>query len=350
MVQRSSFGTLPAGHGVDAFTLTNANGVHVQAITYGAIITSIVTPDRHGRSGDITLGHGTLDDYLRHKTYFGALVGRHANRIRRGRFRLGENDVQLVCNEGANHLHGGREGFDARLWTAEPLSSDDGDGVTFTLESPDGDQGYPGALRVTVQYLLNDDNELQIEYDATTDADTIVNLTQHSYFNLSAGSSVDVLGHELTLHADAFTPIDEELLTTGAIEQVAGTPFDFTTPRRIGERIDEAHDQLERAGGYDHNWVLRRTGPGLAEAARLSDPVSGRTLDVFTTEPGIQFYSGNKLDGTVPARAGGVYSHRAGLCLETQHYPGGPNHPHFPTPVLRPSDRYRSVTVFRFGS
>lgn len=346
MVQRSSFGTLPDGRSVDAWAISNAHGVTIQAITYGAIITSIITPDRAGRVGDITLGHAELAPYLRYKTYFGAVVGRHANRIRDGRFTLNGRDVALACNEGPNHLHGGPEGFDARLWTAESVG--DG-GVSFSLESPDGDQGYPGTLRARVLYGLSDANELRIDYEASTDADTIVNLTQHSYFNLSAGATADVLGHELTLYADDFTPVDDQLLTTGAIVPVPRTPFDFTTPRRIGERIDAPDEQPRRAGGYDHNWVLRETASALRPAARLVDPVTGRTLDVLTTEPGIQFYSGNKLDGTVPARHGGRYGQRAGLCLETQHFPGGPHHPHFPSPVLHAGDLYRSSTVWRFG-
>lgn len=333
---------------MDAFTLHDGRGVAMQVITYGAIITSLETPDRAGRSGDIVLGHDALDGYLDHKTYVGAVVGRHANRIRRGRFTLDGRPYQLSTNEGANHLHGGKNGFDAKLWTAEVDAARGA--VSFSLESPDGEEGYPGRLQVRVTYRLAAGDGLSIDYTAATDAATPVNLTQHSYFDLSAGIAADILQHQLMLNADAFTPVDDELLVTGDIAPVGGTAFDFTTRHPIGDRIRDDDAQLRYARGYDHNWVIRQSAEALRHAAHLREPLSGRTLDVWTTSPGIQFYSGNKLDGSVIGRDGRPYTRRAGLCLETQGFPDAPNHSGFPSCIVRPGEPFQSTTVWRFGT
>lgn len=350
MIGRAQFGALPDGRHVEAFTLRNRNGMEVSAISFGGIITSIVTPDRNGAPGDIVLGHDDLAPYLEQKAYFGAIVGRHANRIAQARFSLDGREYRLAANEGPNHLHGGVRGFDKRLWDAAEVRTATGNGVAFTRTSPDGEEGYPGTLRVRVQYVLSDGDELQVDYEADTDAPTVVSLTQHSYFDLACGASAGVLGQLLTLHADAYTPIDAGLIPTGALEPVYGTPFDFREPTPIGLRIAAPDPQLRYARGYDHNWVLRRSPGGFARAASLLDPMSGRTLEVATTEPGLQFYSGNQLDGTVTGRRGRRYAAHAGLCLETQRFPDGPNRPAFPSAVLRPGERFRSRTVFAFGT
>jgi aldose 1-epimerase len=344
-VTRTPFGKMPDGRGVEVFTLTNANGVEVRAITYGGIITSLRVPDRSGAIGDVVLGFDSLDGYLKGHPYFGAVVGRYGNRIGGGMFTLDGGTFKLVTNNGPNHLHGGTVGFDKVVWSGEPAAS--GAGVVFTHTSPDGDEGYPGTLKARVSYTLTDRNELVVEYHATTDKPTHVNLTQHSYFNL-AGSG-DVLGHELTIHADRYTPVDSTLIPTGELAPVAGTPFDFRKPAAVGVRINESHEQLKHGGGYDHNFVLNGKAGVLRPAARLTEAKSGRMLEVATTEPGVQFYSGNFLDGTLKGKGGQVYHKRAGLCLETQHYPDSPNKPKFPSTVLRPGQEYRSRTVFTFG-
>jgi aldose 1-epimerase len=348
-ITRAPFGNLPDGTPVGVFTLTNAKGVEVRAITYGGIIVSLRVPDRNGRLEDVVLGYDSLEGYLRSSPYFGAVVGRYGNRIAKGRFVLDGVTYRLATNNGPNHLHGGLEGFDKVVWQGEPFQSDSGVGVALSYTSPDGEEGYPGTLRARVRYLLTDQNELVVDYDATTDKATPVNLTQHSYFNLVGGGRRDILDHQLWINADGYTPVDSTLIPTGAVDSVAGTPFDFRTPTAIGARIGADHPQLRFGGGYDHNWVLRREGSGLAHAARLVEPTSGRTLDMYTTEPGLQFYSGNFLDGTITGKGGQVYGHRYGLCLETQHYPDSPNHPQFPSTILRPGDEYRSRTVFVFG-
>ena len=346
-VARTPFDSTPAGQAVELFTLTNPQGIEVRAITYGGIILSLRTPDRDGRLGDIVLGYDSLAGYLRASPYFGAIIGRYGNRIANGRFTLDGQTYALAANNGPNHLHGGIRGFDKVVWSAEPLETDSAVGVVFTYTSPDGEEGYPGTLRVQVTYTLADDGKLAFDYLATADRATPVNLTQHSYFNL-AGSG-DVLGHELTIAASDFTPVDATLIPTGAVAPVDGTPFDFRTPTAIGARIAADHPQLANGLGYDHNFVLTRSGPGLSHAARVVEPVTGRTLDISTTEPGIQFYSGNFLDGTLKGKSGRTYPHRSGFCLETQHYPDSPNQPKFPPTVLRPGEEYKSQTVFTFG-
>lgn len=349
-VTRALFGATRDGAVVDVFTLTNANGLEMRAMTYGGIILSLRVPDRDGRLDDIVLGYDDLEGYLTDSPYFGAIVGRYGNRIANGRFTLDGETHQLETNDGPNHLHGGLRGFDKVVWDAEPLENDDGVGVIFTHTSPDGDQGYPGNLAVRVTYTLTDRNELVVDYFATTDRATPVNLTQHTYFNLAGGGRRDVLEHELTINAHHFTPVGATLIPTGVIVPVEGTPFDFRTSTPIGARIDQGDEQLMNGGGYDHNFVLDRQGPGLVHAARVTEPTTGRVLDVYTTEPGLQFYSGNFLDGSIKGKSSRAYRHRYGFCLETQHFPDSPNQPDFPSTILRPGGEYRSRTVFAFGS
>jgi aldose 1-epimerase len=352
VIDRSTFGVMPAPDGriVEQFTLC-AGGLELAAITYGGTIVSLRAPDRDGALADVMLGHDALRGYLEHSPYFGAIVGRYGNRIARGRFTLDGVSHQLARNDGDQHLHGGVRGFDKAVWSATTGVSEGDASVTFTLVSPDGDEGYPGALEAMVTYTLTARGELAVDYTARTDRPTVVNLTQHSYFDLGAGRCKSILDHELTVHADAYVPVDAALIPTGELAPVAGTPFDFRSPTRIGERIGKPHDQLRHAGGYDHSYVLRRAGGdrSLAHAARVTEPVSGRTLDVYTTEPGMQLYSGNFLDGTIRGKAGRVYGHRSGFCLETQHFPDSPNRPAFPSTVLRPGEEYRSRTVYAFG-
>jgi len=348
-VTRSDFGTTPAGEAVDLFTLTNAHGLVVRAMTYGGIITSIEAPDRAGKLGDIALGYDSLAGYLKATPYFGAIIGRYGNRIGRAQFALDGATYHLPANDGPNTLHGGTVGFDKVVWEAEPFWTDSSAGVAFSHTSPDGDQGFPGKLMARVTYTLTNRDELVVEYHATTDKATPVNLTQHTYFNLAGDGSGDVLRHVMWISADRYTPVDSTLIPTGALDPVAGTPFDFTTPTPIGARIAQDNEQLKRGRGYDHNFVLNRTGPDLVHAARVVEPATGRTLDVYTTEPGIQFYSGNFLDGTITGKGGHVYRHRNGFCLETQHFPDSPNQAGFPTTILRPGEVYSSRTVFRFG-
>jgi aldose 1-epimerase len=348
-IERSTFGRLPDGRDVDQFTLHDGT-VTLRAIALGGIIAGIRAPDRDGGLDDIVLGHDSVDGYLRHNQYFGALIGRYANRIAAGRFALGSEVHQLTTNDGANHLHGGLIGFDKALWAVEPFESGTGVGLAFTHVSPDGDQGYPGRLDARVTYTLAE-AALTVDYHATTDRATVVNMTQHSYFNLGGSRSENILHHELMINADHFTPVDRELIPLGTVEQVAGGPFDFRAMRRIVSRIQEPNQQLEFAGGYDHNFVLSRArgAEALGLAGRLVEPRCGRVLEVWTTEPGVQFYSGNFLNGTIRGRGGRRYGHRAALCLETQHFPDSPNHPDFPSTELHPNETYRSRTVFRFG-
>lgn len=347
-VTRQPFGMTPTGEAVELVTLTNRHGIELRVMTYGAIIVSLKVPDRNGVPGDVVLGYDSLAGYLRASPYFGAVVGRYGNRIAGGRFTLDGAEYRLATNNGPNHLHGGVRGFDKVVWDVQPFENDRGVGVILRHTSPDGDEGYPGTLQARVRYTLTDRNELVLDYAATTDKATPVNLTQHSYFNL-AGSGT-ILGHVLMIAADHFTPVDSTLIPTGAIAPVAGTPFDFRTAAPIGARIGEENEQLRFGGGYDHNFVLTRPDTGLALAARLVDSVSGRTLEIRTTEPGLQFYSGNFLDGSITGKGGTVYRHRSGLCLETQHFPDSPNHPAFPSTILRPGQVYRTRTVWTFGT
>jgi len=348
---RRVFGRLPSpdGRPVEEFTLTNAHGLEVRAINYGAIITVIRTPDRSRKLADIVFGFDSLQGYLEHSPYFGAIVGRFANRVAQGQFTLDGVTYHLARNDGPNSLHGGLRGFDKVVWTAEPLQSDSGAGVAFHYRSPDSEEGYPGTVDVVVTYTLTARDELVVDYTATTDKATPINLSQHTYWNLHGDGQGDILDHVLTLDASAYTPVDSTLIPTGEIAAVAGTPFDFRSPTAIGARIEQPNKQLRFGKGYDHNWVLDRPAGDLVRAARVVDSTSGRTLEISTTEPGIQVYSGNFLDGTVTGKHGVVYRHRAALCLETQHFPDSPNHPNFPSTILRPGEMYRSRTVFSFG-
>ena len=322
---------------LSVYTLTNSHGFEVSITNYGGAITSLKTPDRRGDFGEIVLSYETLDDYVRNPRYMGALIGRHANRIARGRFSLNGVEYQLPCNNGVNHLHGGFHGFDKRVWDARK----DGKVLHLSYLSKDGEEGYPGNLTAAVDYTLLD-HELRVDYRATTDSDTIVNLTNHSYFNLRGAGTI--LDHELTLNADAFTPVSEDLIPTGEIKSVEDTPMDFRKGKAIGAEIDSV------AGGYDHNFVLNNWDGSLRLAARLYEPVSGRALEILTTEPGMQFYSGNFLDGSLIGKNGVAYEKYTGLCLEPQHFPDTPNHPNFPSTVLRPGEEYRRQTIYRFLS
>jgi len=338
------FGTMPDGTEVLLFSLANDRGMEVKVINYGGIITAIKVPDRNGDIADVVLGHDSLDGYLNHSRYFGALIGRHANRIARGKFLLNGVAYSLPINSGPNHLHGGSQGFDKVIWT--PNKTDNG--LELHYRSRDGEEGYPGNLDAIVTYGLADENELRIEYRATTDRDTIVNLTNHSYFNLAGGGTI--LDHEVQINADAFTPIDETLIPTGEIKCVQKTPMDFTSATSIGARINEDDEQLRNAGGYDHNFVLRQENSAFTSAAKVYEPKSGRVMEILSTEPGLQFYSGNFLNGSIIGKAGRAYVKHSGCCLETQHFPDSPNHPNFPSTVLKPGEEYQHTTLFRFSA
>jgi aldose 1-epimerase len=346
-VTRAPFGALPDGTTIYAFTLTNASGASVTALDYGGIITSIEVPDRGGKLADVVLGYDTLDGYLSDGSYYGAIVGRFANRIGGARFTLDGQRYELAANNGPNTLHGGLKGFDKALWHAEPFERDGTAGVVLTHTSPDGEEGFPGSLSVSVTYTFDDKNELAIDYEATTDKPTVLNLTNHSYFNLGGEGSGDVLGHLLTINADRYTPVDDNMIPVGEVASVASTPLDFRTQTAIGARISDP--LLKPATGYDHNYVINRAGAGEALAARVEDPSSGRVLEVFTTEPGVQLYTANHLDGSKIAHAGHAYGKYGALSLETQHYPDSPNEPSFPTTTLRPGETFRSRSVYAFG-
>ena len=347
-IQSRSFGTLPDGREVTIYQVTSPTGMVMEVTNYGGIITRLTAPDRDGKFEDIVLGYDKLDGYLEETPYFGAIIGRYGNRIGKGQFTLDGETYTLAQNNGENHLHGGIQGFDKVLWNAEPFSMGNEYGIVFSYESPDGEEGYPGNLSVKVTYLLTADNRVIFSYQATTDKATPVNLTQHSYFNLAGSSSDSILDHELMLAADHFTPIDAGLIPTGEIRPVAGTPFDFTTPTPIGERINADDEQIDFGLGYDHNWVLSDMTSAMRLAARVHEPTSGRVMEVLTEEPGIQFYAGNFLDGAITGKGGNVYEYRSGFCLETQHFPDSPNQPSFPSTILRPGETYQTRTIYAF--
>ncbi len=327
------------GQAVDLYTITNTHGMTLRVATYGCIITELHAPGRDGKMGDVVLGFDALDKYLAGHPYFGATIGRFGNRIARGQFTLDGVDYQLATNDGDNHLHGGDKGFDKMVWQAEEA----GDAaIQFSYTSPDGEENYPGTLTVHMTYQLTDDNELRIDYEATTDKATPVNLTNHSYFNLAGEGAGDILGHVLTIEADQYTPVNDALIPTGELASVEGTPLDFRAATPIGDRI-------EQAGGYDHNYVLRNQTGNLARAARVAEPTTGRVMEVLTTEPGVQLYSGNFLDGALAGKSGRVYHKHNGFCLETQHYPDSPNQPHFPSCILRPGEKYKTTTIYKFS-
>jgi len=342
------FGVTPDGDSVYVYTLRNSKGIEARIITFGAVLQSLLVPDWWNARSDIVLGYETLEGYLDDRAYFGAIVGRYANRIARGRFTLESKPFTLTTNDGPNHLHGGLRGFDKVVWKVDEDASVAGRTLVLDYVSPDGEEGYPGTLSVRVIYTLTDDNSLRIDYGAQTDAPTIVNLSHHSYFNLADGGRGTILDHELMINADQFTPVDATLIPTGELRSVDGTAMDFRRPKRIGESINNDDQQLRHAGGYDHNWVLRRPGGGVSLAARLRERNTGRIMEVLTTEPGLQFYSGNFLDGTISGKRGIAYAHRNGLCLETQHFPDAPNHSAFPSTELYPGSTYSSTTVYRF--
>lgn len=343
------FGKTEDGTSIERYTLKNAHGVEVDVITWGGIVTRIVVPDRKGTPGDVALGYDTLEPYLKPHPYFGALVGRYGNRMANGQFTLNGKTYTLAKNNGPNSLHGGLKGFDKRVWKARGVTTPHGPGVELSYVSADGEEGYPGTLTTTVTYALGADNALRIDYQATTDKDTVLNLTNHSYFNLAGVGAGDILSHEMQILADRFTPVGETLIPTGELRPVEGTPFDFRTPTRIGARIDADDEQIRFGKGYDHNFVLNGQAGTLRPVARVSERTSGRVLEVETTEPGVQFYTGNFLDGSLRGK-GTVYAFRTGFCLETQHFPDSPNQPRFPSTVLKPGQTYRSTTVYRFST
>jgi len=350
-VTRAPFATMPDGAEIDVYTLTNENGIKIRVINYGAIVLSIETPDVNGDFADIVLGYDTLASYLEATPYFGAVVGRYGNRIANGTFTLDGKTYTLAKNDGDNALHGGNVGFDKVVWEAKALKEKQRVGVELHYLSKDGEEGYPGNLDVTVRYWLDNQDAWTIEYEATTDKATPVNLTQHTYWNLAGHDSGDILGHQLRLFADRFTPVDKGLITTGELRPVAGTPMDFTNMKAIGKEINAETEQLKFGLGYDHNWVLSSKTDqksGLRMAARVVEPKSGRVLNVRTEEPGIQFYCGNFLDGTNIGKGGHAYQYRNGFCLETQHYPDSPNKPDFPSTILKPGEKYETRTVYQF--
>jgi aldose 1-epimerase len=356
-IPASTFGKDKDGGTVQIYTLTNAHGTEARITPYGATLVSLKTPDRNGAPGDIVMGFDSLEGYTQTPAppYFGATIGRYANRIGDAKFILDGNTYTVDKNDGANSLHGGFHGFDKVMWKAAPASGDAAQSLELSYLSKNGEEGYPGNLSVTVAYTLTPANELRIHYTATTDQDTVINLTNHSYFNLSGPGSGDILDHVVTINAGRFTPVDAGLIPTGEFRRVDGTPFDFRQPHAVGERIGAGRfgtedEQIKLGRGYDHNWILDRTGGGLEFAARVSDPKSGRVIEVLTTEPAIQFYTGNFLDGSFHGKGGKPYQHRGALCLETQHYPDSPNHPDFPTTTLKAGEHFDSTTVFRFSS
>jgi aldose 1-epimerase len=350
-VQVSDFGKTSEGIAVYRYVLSNRKGIEAVVTSYGATLVSLRVPDRNGKAADIVLGYDDLAGYEEGKSFLGATIGRYGNRIAGGEFTLDGKVFHLPKNDGPNSLHGGTRGFNKRVWTGVDRSRADAQVLELSYTSPDGEEGYPGTLKAKVTYTLPAEaSELRIDYSATTDKDTIVNLTNHSYFNLSGDASKEIVDHQLLLRAPQFTPVDATLIPNGELRAVRGTPFDFTVPTTIGARINQDHEQLKFGKGYDHNWVLERTKKGALQlAAEVFEPTSGRVLQVLTTEPGIQFYSGNFLDGTAKGKGGQLYSHRTGLCLETQHFPDSPNHPKFPSTVLKPGEPYRSTTVLRFS-
>jgi aldose 1-epimerase len=347
-VDKTKFGTTKDGQAVDLYTLTNANGIVARVMTYGGLLTELHVPDRAGQMADVVLGFKTLDAYEGAHPYFGATIGRVANRIAKGTFKLNGLEYTLAANNGPNHLHGGVRGFDKRVWKAQIVPATGGVAVKFTYTSADMEEGYPGSLTATVVYNLTDRNELRLDYTATTDKATLVNLTNHSYFNLAGDGKGDVLGHELTIMADRYTPVDDTLIPTGEVASVRGTVMDFNRSTPIGARIAQVPGPAP--GGYDHNYVLTHGGGVLAMSATVREPGSGRMMDVLTSEPGVQLYTGNFLDGTLTGKAGVAYKQHFGFCLETQHFPDAVNHPNFPSVVLKPGKTFKSTTVYRFSA
>ncbi|MDT0685621.1 aldose epimerase family protein [Autumnicola psychrophila] len=349
LIKKSDFGTTPEGELVEMFTLTNAGGMEVKVITYGGRITSLKAPDKIGNYEDVVLGFDSIEQYTKDNPYFGALIGRYGNRIAQGRFSLDGEEYELAQNNGENHLHGGEKGFDKVIWNATPEEGENSSSLVLTYTSEDMEEGYPGKLDVTVTYTLFNDNSFDVNYEATTDKKTVINLTQHAYFNLSGDFSETILDHIIKINADKFVPVDENLIPTGDLMDVEDTPFDFLETKEVAEGINADNEQIQRGGGYDHNWVLNNQDSGMRFAASAYEPESGRFMEVYTDEPGMQFYTGNFLDGTLPAQGGGNYEKRTGFCFETQHYPDSPNQESFPSVVLEPGETYVSNTSFKFS-
>ncbi|MEH6679052.1 MAG: aldose epimerase family protein [Sediminicola sp.] len=349
-ISKNDFGETADGTKVDRYTLANGKGMEVDIITYGGIITSLKTADRKGKYDDVVLGFDSLSGYLDGHPYFGALIGRYGNRIANAKFELDGKSYSLAANDGPNHLHGGEKGFDKVVWNAKEVKGDSSVSLVLSYLSKDMEEGYPGNLATKVTYTLDRDNSLEVLYEATTDKKTVINLTQHSYFNLSGDFSQTILDHEVMINADTFLPVNNTLIPTGELRKVEGTPFDFREFKAVGKELEDGDDQLKKGLGYDHCWVLTDRDSGLKMAAAAHHPKSGRLLEVFTTEPAIQFYTGNFLDGTLTAKGGGTYAKRTGLCLETQHYPDSPNQQSFPSVTLEPGEGYSSKTIFKFST
>jgi aldose 1-epimerase len=345
-VTKKDYGKTSDGQAVDLYTLSNANGMKAEIMTYGGALVSLTAPDRAGKFGDVLLGMDDVKGYETPVPYFGALIGRYGNRIGKAQFVLDGHTSKLPANDNGNTLHGGDKGFDKRVWTAKPGA---GASLELSYVSKDGEEGFPGTLSTKVVYTLTDKNELKIDYTATTDKTTVANLTNHAYFNLAGPGEGTILAHEVTINADRYTPVDSTLIPTGELRAVKGTPFDFTKSTAIGARIDQSDEQLKFGRGYDHNWVLNKGTGGLTKAAEVHDPKSGRVMEVWTTEPGLQFYTGNFLDGTLKGK-GKTFQHRGAFCMETQHYPDSPNKPSFPSTTLKPGQTYKTSTVYRFSA
>lgn len=353
-VAAKPFGQTADGKAVTLFTLKNAGGMTLEIMNYGCIVTRLTAPDRDGKMADVVLGYNTLAEYIKDSPYFGAIVGRYGNRIAHGKFTLDGKEYTLFCNNSPGDipcaLHGGKAGFDKVVWDAEPFTEKGVQGVKMHYLSKDGEEGYPGNLDVTIWHRLTDNNEYRLDYELKSDKATPANVTHHGYFNLRGEGNGDILGHQLTILADKTTPVDKGLIPTGALKPVAGTPFDFTTPHAIGERVNADDEQMKFGGGYDHNWVLNNQAGTLAKAVEVFEPDSGREMVIETTEPGVQFYCGNFLDGKNVGKSGKPYQFRTGFCLETQHYPDSPNHPEFPSTIIKPGQTYTSTTIHRFST
>jgi aldose 1-epimerase len=347
-VSKTPFGSTSNGTAVDLFTLENSSGMQAKITNYGGIVTQLHVPDQNGELGDVVLGYDKLSSYIKASPYFGCIAGRYANRIAKGQFKIGETTYNLATNNGDNHLHGGNVGFDKQVWAAKEVNGLGKAGIELTYLSKDGEEGYPGNLASKVTYWLTNQNELEIEYEAKTDKATPINLTHHSYFNLAGEGSGNILGHEVEIFANSFVPTDAGNIPLGELKKVTGTPFDFLTPHKIGERIEGKNQQLEFGKGYDHNWVINDSGNSLNLAARVTEPRTGRVMEVLTDQPGIQFYTGNFLDGSNIGKGNKIYNHRNAFCLETQVHPDSPNQPDFPNSILKPGETYRHVCIYRF--